>query len=44
MEEPLEKLGAKVGILTSPLASRLDGVEPSEAKALSAPLAELARR
>lgn len=44
IEEPLEKLAAKVGILTSLLASRLDGVEPNEAQALTAPLDELARR
>lgn len=44
IEEPVEKLAAKVGILTSLLASRLVGVEPNEAKALTAPLGELARR
>jgi len=44
MEEPIEKLAAKVGILTSLLASRLADVEPGEAKALTAPLAELSRR
>ena len=44
MEEPVEKLAAKVGILTSLLASRLDGAKPNEAKALIAPLGELARR
>jgi DNA-binding transcriptional MerR regulator len=43
MEEPVEKLAAKVGILTSLLASRLEEIEPSEAKALTAPLAELNR-
>lgn len=29
VEEPLEKLAAKVGILTSLIASRLEGVEPA---------------
>ena len=43
MEEPLEKLAAKVGILTSLLASRLDGIEPDEAKTLTAPLHQLTR-
>ena len=43
MEEPLEKLAAKVGILTSLLASRLEELEPSEAKMLTAPLGELTR-
>lgn len=43
MEEPVETLAAKVGILTSLLASRLEEVEPSEAKALTAPLGELTR-
>jgi excisionase family DNA binding protein len=41
IEEPVEELAAKVGILTSLLASRLDSVEPNEAKALTAPLREL---
>lgn len=44
MEEPVEKLAAKVGILTTLLASRLEDVEPNEAKALTAPLVELTRR
>jgi excisionase family DNA binding protein len=44
MEEPLEKLAAKLGILSSLLASRLEDVEPSQAKALAEPLAELSRR
>jgi hypothetical protein len=43
IEEPVEKLAAKVGILTSLLASRLEEVEPGEARALTAPLAELTR-
>jgi len=43
IEEPVEKLAAKVGILTSLLASRLEDVEPGEANALTAPLAELTR-
>jgi excisionase family DNA binding protein len=42
--EAVGLIAAKVGILTSLLASRLDGVEPNEAKALTAPLGELARR
>ena len=44
IEEPVEKLAAKVGILTSLLTSRLEEVEPREAKALTAPLGELFRR
>lgn len=44
MEEPVDKLAAKVGILTSLLASRLEEIEPGEAKALTAPLGELSRR
>lgn len=44
MEEPVEKLAAKVGILTSLLASRLEELEPGEAKMLTAPLGELTRR
>jgi hypothetical protein len=44
IEEPVEMLAAKVGILTSLLASRLEDVKPSEAKALTAPLGELSRR
>jgi hypothetical protein len=43
IEEPVEKLAAKVGILTSLLASRLERIGPSEARALTAPLAELTR-
>lgn len=44
MEEPVEELAAKMGILTSVLASRLEDVEPSEAKAVTASLGALARR
>lgn len=44
MEDPVVKLTAKVGILTSLLASRLEGVETSEAEELTAPLAELTHR
>jgi hypothetical protein len=44
MEEPVEKLAANVGILTSLLASRLQEVAPSEAKALTAALVDLTRR
>lgn len=44
MEEPVDELAAKVGILTSLLASRLESVEPSEAKTLTAPLGALTRR
>lgn len=43
MEEPVEELAAKVGILTSLLAFRLEDVEPSEARALRAPLDELTK-
>jgi len=39
--EPFEELAAKVGILSSLLASRLDDAAPAEAKALTAPLREL---
>jgi len=41
MEDPVVKLAAKVGILTSLLASRLEGIEPGEAAELTAPLGEL---
>lgn len=41
IEDPVVKLVAKVGILTSLLASRLEGIEPSEAEELTAPLGEL---
>jgi hypothetical protein len=44
MEDPVVKLAAKVGILTSLLASRLEGIEPSEAAELTAPLGELTHR
>lgn len=44
MEDPVVKLAAKVGILTSLLASRLDGIEPNEAAELTAPLGELTHR
>ena len=44
MEDPVVKLTAKVGILTSLLASRLEGIETSEAEELTAPLAELTHR
>ncbi len=44
MEEPVDKLAAKLGILTSLLASRLEGIDSSEARTLTAPLDELARR
>lgn len=44
MEEPVAKLAAKVGILTSLLATRLEGIETSEAEELTAPLAELTHR
>jgi hypothetical protein len=44
MEDPVVKLAAKVGILTSLLASRLEGIEPSEAAELTAPLDELTHR
>jgi hypothetical protein len=43
MEDPVVKLAAKVGILTSVLATRLEGIETSEAEELIAPLAELRR-
>lgn len=44
VEDPVIKLAAKVGILTGLLASRLEGIEPSEAEELTAPLGELAHR
>lgn len=44
MEEPVDELAAKVGILTSLLASRLEDVEPSEATTVTASLSALARR
>jgi len=44
LEEPVDELAAKVGILTSVLASRLDDVEPSEAKTVTASLGALTRR
>jgi hypothetical protein len=44
MEDPVVKLAEKVGILTSVLASRLAGIEKSEAEELTAPLDELTRR
>lgn len=42
MEDPVVKLAAKVEILTSLLASRLERIEPSQAEELTAPLSELA--
>jgi MerR family regulatory protein len=44
MDDPVVKLAAKVGILTSLLASRLESIEPSEAEELTAPLGELTHR
>jgi hypothetical protein len=44
MEDPVVKLAAKVGILTSLLASRLEGIDTSEAEELTAPLDELTHR
>jgi hypothetical protein len=44
MEDSVVKLAAKVGILTSLLASRLEGIDPSEAAELTAPLGELTHR
>lgn len=44
MEDPVAKLAAKIGILTSLLATRLEGIETSEAEELTAPLAELTHR
>ncbi len=44
MDDPVAKLAAKVGILTSVLASRLEGIDTSEAQELTTPLAELTRR
>jgi hypothetical protein len=44
MDDPVVKLAAKVGILTSLLASRLEGIAPSEAEELTAPLGELTHR
>lgn len=44
IEEPVDELGTKLGILSSVLAARLDDVEPAEAKAVTASLGALARR
>lgn len=44
MEEPVDELAAKVRTLSSVLASRLEEVEPSEAKTVTASLDALARR
>jgi hypothetical protein len=44
MEDPVAKLTAKVGILSSLLATRLADLETSEAEELTAPLDELTRR
>lgn len=44
MEDPVVKLAAKVGMLTSLFASRLQDIEPSEAEELTAPLGELTHR
>jgi MerR HTH family regulatory protein len=44
MEDSVVKLAAKVGILTSLLASRLEGIDTSEAEELTAPLDELTHR
>ena len=44
IEEPVDGLAAKVGMLTSLLASRLENVEPSDAKTVTAALHELTRR
>jgi hypothetical protein len=41
IEDPVVKLAAKLGILTGLLASRLEGIEPSEAEELTASLGEL---
>jgi hypothetical protein len=43
MEEPVDELAAKVGVLTSVLASRLEEVEPREAKTVTASLRGLIR-
>jgi excisionase family DNA binding protein len=44
LEEPVDELAAKVGILSSVLASRLEDVEPKEAETVTASLGTLARR
>jgi DNA-binding transcriptional MerR regulator len=44
MEGPVDELAAKIGILSSVLASRLEDVEPKKAKAVTASLGALARR
>ncbi len=44
MEDSVAKLAAKVGVLTSLLGTRLDGIETSEAEELIAPLVELMHR
>jgi hypothetical protein len=44
IEEPVGRLAAKVGILSSLLASRLDGIDADEADRLTAPLGDLTHR
>ncbi|HZR93846.1 MAG TPA: MerR family DNA-binding transcriptional regulator [Gaiellaceae bacterium] len=44
IEEPVDELAAKMGMLTSVLASRLENVEPGEAKTVTAALVELTQR
>lgn len=44
MQEPVDKVAAKLGILTSLLASRLEEIEADKAEELTAPLGELSRR
>lgn len=44
IEEPVDELAAKVGMLTSLLASRLENADPGEAKTVTAALDELTRR
>ena len=44
MEEPIEELTAKLGLLVSVLAHRLEGIDANEADQVTAPLQDLTRR
>jgi DNA-binding transcriptional MerR regulator len=44
MEEPIDELTAKLGLLVSVLAHRLEGIDPNQADQLTAPLQDLTRR
>lgn len=44
MEEPIDELAAKIGVLSSVLASRLGEIEAGRAEQIAAPLGELSAR